>query len=334
MKIAIVNDLQLEIEVLKKAIAQIADVEVIWTAMNGKEAVIKNKTHKPDLILMNLIMPIMDGAVATSVIMDENPVAIMIVTSSVEKNQSKVFNALGNGALDVVVTPYYDKSGTLCGSEDLIRKIQTISKIISTNFARLNSDSSDKSTLSNLKLVAIGSSTGGPKALSYLLSNLPDILDAAIVIIQHVDNQFAQGLANWLGTNTKHKVQIAKENEEIKKGIIYVAGTNDHLIISQNQKFIYTPEPHDYPYRPSVDVFFQSLAENWNKNAIAILLTGMGNDGAKGLLKLKQNNWVTIAQDKESSVVWGMPKAALEIGAVSEVHPLTEISKLLNKYIS
>ena len=334
MKIAIVNDLQLEIEVLKKALLPLSDIEIIWTAINGKEAVIKTKTHKPDLILMNLIMPVMDGAMATSVIMDENPVAIMIVTSSVEKNQSKVFNALGNGALDVVVTPYYDRNGNLCGTEDLIRKIQTISKIINANLARINSEFFEANAFPKSKLIAIGSSTGGPKALSFLLQNLPQKLDVAIAIIQHVDNQFAQGLANWLGTYTKHKVKIAENNEEIKNGVIYVAGTNDHLIVAQNQKFAYTPEPFDYPYRPSVDAFFNSIAENWKKKSLAILLTGMGNDGAKGLLKLRQSGWTTLAQDKESSVVWGMPKAALEFGAVSEVNSLFEISKKLNKYIS
>ncbi len=335
MKIAIVNDLQIEIEVLKKALTNVDDFEIIWTALNGKEAIIKTKSQKPDLILMNLIMPVMDGVVATSIIMQENPVAILIVTSSVEKNQSKVFTALGSGALDVVATPFLDRNGELSGKEDLIKKIQTIKKIIKTTATRTSIElKEERLSLPRIKLIAIGSSTGGPKALATILSNLPEKLDAAIVIIQHVDTLFAKGLANWLGTQTKHLVKIADSNEEIKSGVIYVAGTNDHLIIESNQRFRYTPEPLDYPYRPSVDTFFYSLADNWKQKSLAVLLTGMGNDGAKGLLKLKNSNWVTIAQDKESSVVWGMPKVALEIGAVNQVHSLTEISKMINNYIN
>ncbi len=335
MKIAIVNDLKIEIEVLKKALVNIEDFEIIWTAENGKEAIIKTKTHKPDLILMNLLMPIMDGAVATSIIMKENPVAILIVTSSVEKNQSKVFNALGSGALDVVATPFFDSSGFLTGVDELIKKIQTIKKIIITTIPKTTLElKEERMSLQLVKLIAIGASTGGPKALATILENLPAKLDASIVIIQHVDHLFAEGLAKWLDTQTKHKVKLACENEEIQKGMIYVAGTNDHLIIAPNQRFRYTPEPLDYPYRPSVDTFFYSLADNWKQKSIAVLLTGMGNDGAKGLLKLKQSNWITIAQDKESSVVWGMPKVALEIGAVSKVYSIEQISNLINTYIN
>jgi two-component system response regulator WspF len=324
----------LAVEALRRVIMTVPEWEISWIAYNGAEAVEKCKKDKPDLILMDLIMPVLDGVQATCRIMKENPCAILVVTATVTGNVSKVFEAMGCGALDAVCTPVFDK-GTIEGSKDLIRKVQTISKLIgfeTNNFSSIVNTSEIKPSQkadSNVipSLVVIGSSTGGPKALSNILSRMPENIGASIVIVQHVDYQFAGGLADWLNEQTPLDVKVIKEGMKPVSNVVYVAETNDHLVMDTDHSFYYTPEPINYPYRPSVNTFFKSVAANWQNKDIAVLLTGMGNDGAKGMQELYNAGWYTIAQDEPSSVVYGMPKAAIELGAVREVLSVDRIAK-------
>lgn len=179
-------------------------------------------------------------------------------------------------------------------------------------------------------LIAIGSSTGGPKALATILSKLSKDLIAAVVIIQHVDEKFAEELAIWLGKHTPLPVSIAVQDEFPKAGKIYLAGTNDHLVLDRSGRFKYVVEPKDYPYRPSVDTFFRSIGENRIGADTAVLLTGMGRDGAEGLLELKKLGWLTYVQDEASSIVFGMPKAAIELNAATKILNPEEIATALN----
>ena len=179
----------------------------------------------------------------------------------------------------------------------------------------------------------IGASAGGPKTLSAILSKLSTPFPAAIAIIQHVERDFSFGLTEWLNHQTPLTVQVAKINERPQAGHVYVAGTNDHLILTSSLRFAYTPEPRNMPYRPSVDVFFSSVAKHWPMQGQAILLTGMGRDGAEGLSLLRQAGWHTIAQDESTSVVYGMPKAAKEIGAAIDVLPLDQIIHAIQKSV-
>jgi two-component system response regulator WspF len=168
-------------------------------------------------------------------------------------------------------------------------------------------------------LIAIGSSTGGPKALAAVLSRLPANFNAAIVVVQHVDAQFAPGLVDWLNHQVSLPVRVATVGDRPTKGTVLVASTNDHLHLRADLTLGYIKEPIDYPYRPSVDVFFKSVAQHWNRKGTAVLLTGMGRDGAEGLNTLRFQGWHTIAQDKDSCVVYGMPKAAAELNAAIEI---------------
>jgi two-component system response regulator WspF len=177
------------------------------------------------------------------------------------------------------------------------------------------------------RLVAIGASAGGPAALAKVLSDLPKDFPAAIVIIQHVDAQFSAGMADWLSHKSCLPVRVAKEGERPTIGSVLLAGTSDHLTLTAAGRLAYTPEPRDYVYRPSVDVFFHSVCQFWPFEAVGVLLTGMGRDGAMGLKALRDKGCHTIAQDKESSAVYGMPKfaaalkAAVEILAVEQIAP-------------
>lgn len=319
MKIGIVNDLNLACEALRRILIAAEKYEIAWIAKNGKEAVELNHITKPDLILMDLLMPVMDGVEATKYIMKENPTPILIVTATVKGNAPKVFEAMGYGALDAVNTPGYSADLNSIGAQALLRKIEMIGRLVGhdlkTEIKPASPTLTTQITQSSTPLIAIGSSTGGPKALSTILSEIPSSLKAAIVVVQHVDVAFADGLVKWLNTTSSMPVTLVKDGDKLQEGICFVAGTNDHLILKSNQTLFYTKEPESYPYRPSVDVFFKSAIKYFSGNIFAVLLTGMGRDGAEGMLEMKKANHYTIAQSKETCVVYGMPKAAVELGA-------------------
>jgi two-component system response regulator WspF len=290
----------------------------------------------PDIILMDLIMPVMNGAEATRQIMRDSPCAILVVTATVEGNMQLVFEAMGHGALDAINTPVLGADGKLAGAAELEGKIDLISKLIGKGrrgkqdapaLVALGDTIADNHDLP--PLIVIGSSTGGPAALLEIFKALPTVFPAAIVVVQHVDMEFSADLAAWLGRQCRLPVNVVKPGCPPKKGTILIAETNDHLIMTAGQKLVYCTEPKDVFYRPSVDVFFHSVAANWKARGAAIVLTGMGRDGAEGLLSLRKTGWRTIAQDKETSVMFGMPKAAAECGAAMKIMPIDRIAQEL-----
>lgn len=337
MRIAIVNDVKITVEVLKRIITSIDGHEVAWVAYDGAEAVKKCAADIPDLILMDLIMPVMNGVEATEVIMKSHPCPILIVTASVNKNLSMVFKAMGLGALDVVSTPILDLNSPDFGGLDLLNKIDRIASLIGKNVPKVKLPSSTIKTKGSHEgkvppLLLIGSSTGGPIALTKILSRFHESPDFATIIVQHVDEQFAASLAHWLSQEVSQNIQIAYDGIHLKKGMVLLAGRNDHLMMTDAQTLQYTKHPIDNPYRPSVDILFNSIAQYWPDTSIAILLTGMGSDGAKGMKTLHSKGWHTIAEHEDSCVVYGMPKAAIELDAVSQVLHLEDIGPAILAY--
>jgi two-component system response regulator WspF len=183
-------------------------------------------------------------------------------------------------------------------------------------------------------LLAIGASAGGPAALATLLEGLPKDFPAAIVIVQHVDEQFADGMAEWLGQRSAIPVRVAVNGDRPVAGVALLAGTCDHLVLQSPNWLAYTPDPRDYAYRPSVDAFFHSVRLLWRGDAIGVLLTGMGRDGALGLKALRDAGHHTIAQDEASCVVYGMPKAAAMIGAAVDVLPIDQIAQAVVRVVA
>ncbi len=329
MRIAIVNDLALAVEVLRRAVLQRPEHQVIWVARNGIEAVELCQKDRPDVILMDLIMPGMDGVEATRRIMAQSPCAIVIVTASVGARVGKVFEAMGHGALDAVNTPTLDSSDPAKTAAPLLSKIDTIRRLITTDQERSGGGTpKDDTAFFAVKrgLVAIGSSAGGPAALAVVLRALPRQFPAAVVVIQHVDEQFAPGLVEWLGAQSILPVRLAREGDRPLAGTVLVAGTSDHLTFVRSTTLGYTPHPVECAYRPSVDVFFTSMIEHWRGDALGVLLTGMGRDGARGLRDLRDAGHPTIAQDRATSAVYGMPKAAAELKAAEQILPLCDIA--------
>ena len=330
MKIAIVNDMPMAVEALRRALAFEPAHEVVWVASNGAEAVKYSAELTPDLILMDLIMPVMDGVEATRRIMAETPCAIVIVTVDRQQNVHRVFEAMGHGALDVVDTPALGAGNAQEAAAPLLRKIMNIGWLIGERGKQERSvPSPQRSSASRQRLIAIGSSAGGPAALEILLKGLPRDYSAAIVLVQHVDQVFAAGMAEWLSSSSGLNVRLAVEGETPQAGSVLLAGTNHHIRLLKNGTLAYTAEPVNEIYRPSIDVFFESVANYWKGDAVGVLLTGMGRDGAQGLKLMRQQGYLTIAQDQKSSAVYGMPKAAAAIDAAMEIRPLDKIAPRL-----
>ena len=328
MRIAIAHHSPQIREILRRIVTSVPGYRAIWMASTGTEAVSRCLADPPDLLLVDLSMPNLDGVQAICMIMRQSPCAILVVTTSVADQTGKIFEAMGCGALDAVRMPYSDASDTLSGTDDLLKKIAVIGKLQGKTapLARIAAPALQPRSGHLPPLVAIGSSTGGPKALAAILSALPANLGAAMIIVQHLDVQFASGLADWLDDQTPLTVKLVGERMEPAIDTVLVAGTNDHLILGSDLALHYTEEPRHYPYRPSVDAFFLSLEKHWPRRDIAVLLTGMGKDGAKGLFALRKAGWKTIAQDEKTSTVYGMPAAAAELKAAGEILPLEEMA--------
>jgi two-component system, chemotaxis family, response regulator WspF len=345
MRVAIVNDAPSALEALRRLISNQRSHVVAWTASHGEEAIRLAKADTPDVILMDLVMPGLSGAQTTREIMKQSPCAILVVTATVAGNFNLVSEAMSYGAFDAVQTPSLSDAGA--GAQILLDKLSRVEKINQ----RLKGTATPspaplappKPTLPSSfgalhaphlpPIVAIGSSTGGPAALDLIFSKMTAKFPGAILVAQHVGEDFTASMVQWLNEHTPLKVVVAKSGDIPQPGTVYVASTSDHMILGREGAIRYTSNPVDYPYRPSVDALFDSLVDARVPPCIAVLLTGIGADGAKGLLRLRQAGWFTIGQDQASCVVYGMPQAAAKLGAVARVLPVSEISQNLEQLI-
>lgn len=332
MRIGIANDVGMAAEALRRVVAG-GGHQVLWIARTGAEAVERCASEPPDLVLMDLNMPELDGVEATRRIMAATPCAILVVTGQPQDHVQQVFRALGAGALDVTATPLL--RGDPGGGAALLAKIRTIGKLIrvdrpsAAHAPRVAVELEGPQQLGIGHLVAIGASTGGPLAVQKVLSGWRAPEKASIVVVQHIDAHFASQLCRWLGDQLQMPTRVVKEGDSLRPGTVQIARTNDHLVLDALHRLRYVAEPRDYPYRPSVDAFFASVARHWEHAATGVLLTGMGKDGARGLLAMRQAGHATLAQDQATSAVYGMPRAAAELGAAEHILPLDQIGPAL-----
>lgn len=329
MRIAIVNDTAAAAEALRRVIVSVPGYQLAWIARDGAEAVERCRQDTPDLILMDLMMPVMDGAEATRRIMACTPCAILVVTATIEGHFAKIFEALGAGALDAVQTPVLAGTGQPRGAAELKFKIGTMGRLVAgqSGDRQIPETAAAESVPAvSTRLVGIGASAGGPAALATILSELPRDFPAAVVIVQHVDEQFVPLMASWLNERSALPVRVARQGEPPQANVALIAGSKDHLIVLDSQTLGYTSEPRDSCHRPSVDVFFKSIVHRWRGEAAGVLLTGMGRDGARGLKALRDAGSLTIAQNAASCVVYGMPKAAAELDAAARILSVNRIA--------
>jgi chemotaxis response regulator CheB len=329
VKIGIASSVPSAANILRRALTRAPGHEILWTATTGADAIARCAQEAPDLVLMDLAISGPGCVEATRQITAHPPCAVMIVTDSVHANAGRVFEAMGSGALDVVAMPTMEAGDVAEGTATLLSKVSTIARLlekeVQPSAPRAHHAAADRAPA----LVAIGASAGGPAALAALLRGLPKDLPAALVIVQHVDAQFTGGMAAWLSEQSALPVRVAVAGDRVIAGTVLLAGTGEHLVMTGPDRFGYTREPSQAVYRPSIDVFFHSVVKYWRGEAVGILLTGMGRDGAVGLKALRGKGHHTIAQDQASSAVYGMPKAAAALGAAVEVLTIERIASRL-----
>jgi len=330
---------------LKSMLNAEADFEVIGHARNGEEGVRLARELKPDLITMDIRMPVMDGFEATCEIMRSNPVPIVVISSSVDAEELRItFRAIEMGALAVIEKPFgpkhpdYDK-----GRQQMIQTVRAMASVKVVMRDRkasrvLAAEVFQRSITvhKRFELLAIGCSTGGPQVLKSILSSLPAEFPLPIVVVQHISHGFVQGLASWLDSVSALRVKVAVHGEPLLPASVYIAPDERHLLVARCGSRL-TASLSDAPpvgqFRPSVTPLMQSVATSCGEMAIGMLLSGMGDDGAAGLLALRQAKGHTVVQDQASAVVYGMPGSAIKLNAVDEVVNLGEIPSYLQKVV-
>ena len=312
-----------------RALARRPDSHVLWTAHTPTEGVQLCARERPDLLLIDLPTLGANGLQITSRIMAVSPCAIVIVTDSVRTNAAFLFEAMGHGAVDVVDLPALEDEDGDVALAALLTKVDTIGTLLGTSNARaLEARPAARAVSASSRgaLLVVGASAGGPAALATLLRGIPRAWPGATVLVQHIDQAFVDGTARWLTERSGHQVTVAAAGEQPSAGRVLLAGAGGHLTMNAAGRLAYTLEPSHCSYRPSVDVFFESVCRWWRGEVIGVLLTGMGRDGAVGLKALRDKGYHTIAQDEASSAVYGMPKAAVALAAAVDVLPLDEIA--------
>jgi two-component system chemotaxis response regulator CheB len=316
------------------------EIELVGQVEDGKQAIEACGKLKPDVITMDMMMPIMSGLSATEYIMAHCPTPILVVSASVNRGELfRTYEALSAGAVDVFDKPKGDEPDgawerNFLATVKMVAKIRVITHPrarLTTLHQPLPVPAYAPPTMNRrVELVAIGASTGGPGAIVEILRMLPPDFRLPVLFVLHINEPFGSAFAEWLDGQTERRVAYAKDGEPVASvaGRVAMAPVGKHLIVRDRRlRLIDTPER--WSCRPSVDVLFESLGPEYGAAAIACLLTGMGRDGAQGLLQLRRAGGLTIAQDEASSVVYGMPREAALMGAAGEILPLAAIGPRL-----
>ncbi len=349
IEVLIVDDSQVVHEILKKVFKEKSpEIEVIGNAYNGKEALNFIQFHTPDIIIMDIEMPIMDGLIATRKIMEEKPVPIIVFSAATKKIADLVMKALEAGAVDVVEKPetlgetgiehYIEKN--LINRIKIFYGFKVIKRLSPITIKKLLDEKEKLEKIVKKKaqphiknttpIVGIASSTGGPQTLKRLFLQI-EKPTYPIVVVQHIPHNFIESLRDWLMLYTKCECEFVKENTLPQIGKIYLVNTDKHLIFSHDGRFKFSEAPPIYGIRPSADYMFEYLGKTYKERAIGIVLTGMGDDGKEGAKIIKENHGTIIAEAEEDCIIFGMPKAIIEDGLADKVMKINEIARFLNQ---
>lgn len=342
-RVLVVDDSLTVRKQLCDALAVDPEIDVVGEAEDGKRAIELCSSLRPDVVTMDMMMPVMTGLAATEYIMAHRPTPILIVSSSINRGELfKTYDALAAGAVDVLEKPRGDEPDghwerRFVGTVKLVSRIRVITHLRarlgalgrrprSAPFAPVDNTPAGRS----LKIVAVGASTGGPAAIVEILRGLPGGFPLATLVVLHINEPFGSAFAEWLDGQTSHRVAYARDGEPLAEvaGRVVMAPPDRHLVVRESRLQL-TRDPERHSCRPSVDVLFESIARECGPASAACLLTGMGRDGAAGLLEIRKAGGLTIAQDEATCVVFGMPREAVLLDAAARVLPLAEIAPAL-----
>ncbi|MCF8105001.1 MAG: chemotaxis response regulator protein-glutamate methylesterase [Desulfohalobiaceae bacterium] len=341
VKVLIVDDSAIVRQVLSRELDRAEDIQVIGTAPDPFVARDKIVQLRPDVVLLDIEMPRMDGLTFLKKLMKHFPLPVIIVSSLTSKGGELALEAMNAGAVEVMCKPGSALSVNDM-SESLIEKIRAAAWARVGNTGRQGQEATIQTRvkLSQARMtntvIAIGASTGGTQAIQELLTRMPGN-SPGIVIVQHMPEQFTASLAQRLNQICELEVREARNNDSVMPGIALVAPGNYHLLLKRSgaRFFVQTKTgPLICGHRPSVEVLFKSVARAAGRNAIGVILTGMGKDGASGLLTMLNNQARTIAQDEQSCVVFGMPKEAIKLGGAENVLPLSRIPEKIIELVN
>ncbi|HLV60841.1 MAG TPA: chemotaxis protein CheB [Fredinandcohnia sp.] len=329
VRVLVADDSPIVRDILVDALGRAGDLEVVGTAESGDEAAALTAKLRPDVITMDLQMPGSDGFAGIARIMAENPTPILVL--SADREEVKGFRALSLGALDLLEKPPLEKlDGFAKELASRLRLLATVPVIRHPWGLRERTPLPPRPRTARPRVVVLGASIGGPGALAQILRGLPANFPTPIALVQHMADGFTTAFTRWLGQELALRVREAEEGMELEPGTVYVAPDDHHLRIRDGRVSLGTDEPQ-HGFRPSVSALFHSAAACYGARSVGVLLTGMGMDGADGLAAIRQAGGLTIAQDEATSAVFGMPRAAIEIGAAERVLPLGAISDAIRE---
>ena len=344
IRVFLVEDSAVCLAMLRRMLSASPEIEVVGTARNGREALDLIPQVNPHVICTDLQMPIMNGLEFTKEVMAKDPRAILVVSDYVqEEDTQNIFALLEAGAVDVWPKPRGGSEAEYqAHAQELIAKIKILSGVMVIRRQKPLSRSREmcKPSLpvfqrqTKFHMVVMGASTGGPQALQTILTQLPQNFPIPVLCVQHISTGFLEGLTRWLALSCPLQIEIARPSEPPTAGVVYFPQEDTHLEIDSQGNLACSTSPPIDGHRPSVDVTFTSVARRCGKSAIGVLLTGMGGDGVAGMSAIAQSGGLTIAQDEESCVVFGMPKRAIELGAASHILPLGDIADKLVATVS
>jgi two-component system chemotaxis response regulator CheB len=329
VRVLVVDDSAVMRKLLSDILNETPEIEVVGSARNGADALEKVHEIKPDVVTMDIEMPTMDGLTALQHIMQEHPLPVIMV-SAMDKRQTDItMKALDLGAVDFIPKT----SGTLSLDMEKMSRTLILKVLMASKIKALKRKEIRVAPVSYPKfrprrgqwLIAIGASTGGPKAIPEVLSRLPRNLPAGVLIVQHMPEGFTKSFAERLNWYTSLEVKEAEEGDEISIGKVLLAPGNLHMEVD-GKRIHLTDGPAVNNVRPSVDVMMKTAAKRYNEKCIGVLLTGMGQDGAEGLKEIKRHGGKTIAESEKTCVVFGMPKAAINLRIVDKIVPLPRIA--------
>ncbi|MFA5843257.1 MAG: chemotaxis-specific protein-glutamate methyltransferase CheB [Coriobacteriia bacterium] len=344
IRVVVADDSLVAREMLRQILDSDPDIEVVGVASDGQEAVDLVASLRPDLVTMDIHMPRMDGLEATERIMAYTPTPILVVSSSVHgEGMGRAFDALSSGALEVIKKPEpSDWQDMQKIGRTMIRTVKILSKVRVITHLRgkykpgqereVGRRAPHPESPGGRVIVAVGSSTGGPSALLSVLGKLPATFPVPVVVAQHIAEGFVPGLVGWLDAGCRMKIRAAEDGETVKPGMVYFAPTGRNLEMDGMVARYATPLPGQL-YIPSADTLFSSVARSHGSRSVGVILTGMGADGAEGLKSMRAAGAATIAQDEESSTVFGMPKAAIDNGAAVTVLPVAAIADEVQRLV-